>query len=109
MDLQKTTSLSHKLGDAGMALIKKWEGCARHRADGRFDAYPDPGSKDGKPWTIGWGSTGHEVRKGVIWTQGECDSRFRLDIHDNRESVRCTGFFPLQYRRHRPSRAHQAP
>jgi lysozyme len=87
MDLQKTTCLSHKLGDAGMALIKKWEGCARHRADGRFDAYPDPGSEDGKPWTIGWGSTGHEVRKGVIWTQGECDSRFRHDIHDYIETV----------------------
>lgn len=68
------------LGATGRALIKHWEGCARRRADGRFDAYPDPGSKDGKPWTIGWGSTGANVRKGVIWTQAECDARFTLDI-----------------------------
>ncbi|EIZ81000.1 glycoside hydrolase family protein [Novosphingobium sp. Rr 2-17] len=68
------------LGDAGSNLVKKWEGCAKRRADGRFDAYPDPGSADGKPWTIGWGSTGADVRKGLIWTQEQCDERFDREI-----------------------------
>ena len=68
------------LGSSGAALIKKWEGCERRRSDGSFDAYPDPGSVDGKPWTIGWGSTGPDIRKGVVWTQAECDARFTIDI-----------------------------
>ena len=69
-----------RLGPAGTALIKKWEGCHKLRSDGRFAAYPDPGSIDGKPWTIGWGSTGADVRKGTIWTKAECDARFTADI-----------------------------
>ena len=68
------------LGHAGRALIRKWEGCARRRPDGGFEAYPDPGSVDGEPWTIGWGSTGPDIRKGTIWTQAECDARFDRDI-----------------------------
>lgn len=68
------------LGSAGTALIKKWEGCGRRRPDGRFDAYPDPGSADGRPWTIGWGSTGADIQKGAIWTQAQCDARFDEEI-----------------------------
>ncbi|MCW1381250.1 lysozyme [Novosphingobium sp. KCTC 2891] len=68
------------LGAAGTALIKKWEGCHRLRADGRFDAYPDPGSSDGHPWTIGWGSTGPDIARGTIWTKAECDARFDHDM-----------------------------
>jgi len=68
------------LGSGGAKLIKKWEGCEKRRADGGFDAYPDPGSADGKPWTIGWGSTGADVKKGVTWTQKQCDARFDQDM-----------------------------
>lgn len=68
------------LGPEGAALIKRWEGCARQREDGRFEAYPDPGSADGKPWTIGWGATGADVTPGTIWTQAQCDARFERDI-----------------------------
>ncbi len=72
---------SHRsLGSAGTKLIQKWEGCAKRRADGTFEAYPDPGSVDGKPWTIGWGSTGADIRKGVVWTQAQCDTRFVEDM-----------------------------
>ena len=70
----------HALGAAGAKLIKKWEGCEKRRADGKFDAYPDPGSGDGKPWTIGWGSTGADVKKGAIWDQVQCDARFIEDM-----------------------------
>lgn len=67
------------LGRAGAALIKSFEGCARARADGRFEAYPDPAT-GGDPWTIGWGSTGLGIASGVVWTQAQCDERFKHDM-----------------------------
>ncbi len=86
---------SRKIGAAGTKLIKKWEGCEKRRADGRFDAYPDPGSADGKPWTIGWGSTGPDVKKGVIWTQAQCDARFDTEIQTYvNEVVKAIGTAP---------------
>lgn len=59
----------HTLGSAGRTLIRNWEGCAKRRADGLFEAYPDPGSQDGRPWTIGWGSTGEDIGPETVWTQ----------------------------------------
>ena len=53
------------------ALIKAWEGCV-------LTAYPDPGSSDGLPWTIGYGFTtmpsGVPVQKGMTMTQAEADA-----------------------------------
>lgn len=57
------------------ALVQQFEGCAKKRSDGSFEAYPDPGS-GGDPWTIGWGSTGADIKRGVVWTQKQCDDRF---------------------------------
>jgi GH24 family phage-related lysozyme (muramidase) len=60
-------------------LVQQFEGCARKRPDGSFDAYPDPGTgRD--PWTIGWGTTGQDIRQGVTWTQQQCDDRFAADL-----------------------------
>lgn len=67
------------IGPPGVALIQKWEGCAKRRADGRFEAYPDPGT-GADPWTIGWGSTGPDIKPGLIWTQTQCDARFLKDL-----------------------------
>ena len=67
------------LGKAGEALIKQFEGCAKKRPDGKFEAYPDPGT-GGEPYTIGWGTTGKDIRKGLVWTQAECDARFAKHI-----------------------------
>jgi lysozyme len=61
------------LGPKGETLIKGWEKCV-------LKAYPDPDSKDGKPWTIGRGSTGPGIEPGVMWTQQQADDRFRVDI-----------------------------
>lgn len=55
----------------GLALIKRFEGC-------KLDAYPDPASQ-GDPWTIGWGSTGADIKPGVKWTQAQCDDRLAAD------------------------------
>jgi lysozyme len=64
---------------AGISLIQEFEGCARKRADGSYDAYPDPGT-GGDPWTIGWGSTGSDIARGLVWTQQQCDDRFTRDV-----------------------------
>jgi GH24 family phage-related lysozyme (muramidase) len=72
--------VTRTLGEAGAALIKRWESCARRRDDGCFEAYPDPGSADGTPWTIGWGSTGPDIGCGTVWTQEQCDVRFERDV-----------------------------
>jgi GH24 family phage-related lysozyme (muramidase) len=69
-----------RIGPQGTALIQRWEGCAKRRGDGRFEAYPDPGSADGHPWTIGWGATGPDVTPGTIWTPAECDARLDRDL-----------------------------
>lgn len=58
---------------AGIALMHRFEGC-------RLTAYADPGSADGHPWTIGWGSTGPGIAKGVTWTQAQADERFAADL-----------------------------
>lgn len=72
------------VGAPGLALIKRFESCARQRRDGRFEAYPDPGT-GGAPWTIGWGATGRDIARGTIWTQAECDRRLERDL------ARCAG------------------
>ncbi len=70
---------THALSSAGLALIQRWEGCAKRRADGRYGAYPDPGT-GADPWTIGWGTTGRDVVPGLIWTQAQCNERFERDV-----------------------------
>lgn len=68
-----------RIGPAGIALIKRFEGCARVRGDGLVEAYPDPGS-GGDPWTIGWGATGAGIAPGTVWTQAQCDARLEADL-----------------------------
>ncbi|WP_228243037.1 lysozyme [Porphyrobacter sp. GA68] len=67
------------IGEAGTALIKRFEGCARRRSDGFYDAYPDPGT-GAAPWTIGWGATGAGIEQGTVWSQEQCDARLTADL-----------------------------
>jgi lysozyme len=62
-----------KTSQAGIDLIHSFESL-------RLEAYPDPGSKDGKPWTIGWGSTGSDIGPGTAWTKDKADKRFASDL-----------------------------
>ena len=53
----------------GEAFIRSFEGC-------RLKAYlPTP---DDVP-TIGWGTTGSDVKLGMTWTQKQADERFAID------------------------------
>lgn len=63
------------VGPRGIALMHEFEKC-------RLTAYPDPGSADGLPWTIGWGSTGPGIHRGVTWTQAQADARFTHDVNE---------------------------
>ena len=62
-----------RISPHGIAVGHYFEAC-------KLVAYPDPGSKDGKPWTIGWGHTGPEVVKGLVWTQAQADAAFEKDL-----------------------------
>lgn len=58
--------------DQCVRLVKQFEGCV-------LKAYPDPGS-GGDPWTIGYGHTGAEVKRGVTWTQAQADAALGADL-----------------------------
>lgn len=78
-DRSREAPCSRSVGPPGVALIKRFEGCERLRADGLFEAYPDPAT-GGAPWTIGWGATGTEIGPGTVWTQAQCDARLTNDL-----------------------------
>lgn len=68
-----STSPGRRMSAAGVARLKRREKLA-------LEAYPDPGSRDGTPWTIGYGHTGSEVHKGLVWTEAQCDAAFAADL-----------------------------
>lgn len=70
---QPTASTGRQVSQRGIDLMHQFESC-------KLAAYPDPGSRDGHPWTIGWGSTGEGIAKGVTWTQAQCDARYAADL-----------------------------
>lgn len=74
------------IGPDGIKLIQSFEGCARKRPDGSYDAYPDPATGS-DPWTIGWGSTGPDIKRGVVWTQQQCDDRFTAHVAEFAKNV----------------------
>jgi len=78
-DSPEPDSRPRRVGEAGLALIKRFEGCARRRTDGQYEAYPDPGT-GGAPWTIGWGATGPGIGPGTVWAQAQCDARLAADL-----------------------------
>lgn len=79
IDAALSADTARSIGPAGIALIQQFEGCAKKRADGTFEAYPDPGTGS-DPWTIGWGATGKGIGPGTVWTQAQCDARLKADL-----------------------------
>lgn len=63
--------------------VKKLEGL-------RLKAYPDPGSKNGEPWTIGYGHTsdGHlKVARGLTITVEQAEAALEFDLAETAEAV----------------------
>lgn len=61
------------ISETGKGLIKRFEGCARRRTDGKLAAYWDA---HGQVWTIGWGATGQGIASDTVWTQEQADAWF---------------------------------
>lgn len=62
--------MSRKIDAEALAHVKRWEGF-------RAKAYPDPGSRDGKPVTIGYGQTrrnGKPIKLGETITEAEAEA-----------------------------------
>lgn len=57
------------MNQVAIEFIKQHEGC-------QLTSYQDQGGV----WTIGWGSTGSDIKQGLTWTQEQCDSRLAIDI-----------------------------
>lgn len=72
--------------NACASLIARSEGFGHVRDDGMVEAYPDPGT-GAEPWTIGAGLTGHDIRKGTVWTREQCDQRFAEMLAEFGEQV----------------------
>ena len=68
----KNTQVAEAISIAKEVLCKPFEGYARRLSNGDCHAYPDPGT-GAEPWTIGWGSTGHEVKQDTVWTQQQAE------------------------------------
>lgn len=71
--------MTRKVNAATLAHIKASEGV-------RLKAYPDPGSSNGEPWTIGYGST-RGVKKGMVITQEEAEARLVQDLETAERTV----------------------
>lgn len=65
-------SNAYVTSERGVNLIKSFEGL-------RLKAYPDPGT-GGAPWTIGYGSTGPNVKKGTVITESVAEGMLRHDL-----------------------------
>ena len=61
-----------KTSPVGIQAIKTREGL-------RLKAYPDPAT-GGAPWTIGYGSTGVGIMKGLVITEAEAESMLLNDL-----------------------------
>lgn len=65
--------------DAAFDIIKEFEGYHLALSNGGCAAYPDPAT-GGRPWTIGFGTTGPDVNPGTVWTRAEAEARLKHDV-----------------------------
>lgn len=74
----------YKTNEKGIQLMHSFEGLVLH-------AYKDPGSADGKPYTIGYGCTrikGKPVKLGTVITKEQADEYFRDDLIQFEDAVK---------------------
>lgn len=64
-----------------LPIIKRFEGLAKVRPDGRIEAYADPAHGWRVP-TIGWGCTGPDIKRGTIWTLAQCEERLAEEAEE---------------------------
>ncbi len=62
-----------------MKASQKLQAFLKSKESLRLNAYPDP-KTGGAPWTVGYGSTGADVKEGVVWTKEKAEQRFLDDL-----------------------------
>lgn len=63
--------------------VKRWEGM-------KLTAYPDPGSRDGNPWTIGYGHTSDgfmKVTRGMSITPKQAEDALEFDLNETAAAI----------------------
>lgn len=80
--------MAMRTSENGVAVMHYFESC-------KLKAYPDPGSQNGEPWTIGRGHTGPEVTQGLVWTQAQADAAFIEDLRKFERGVAALVKVPL--------------
>lgn len=85
-DLERESTV-RTISPAGLNLIKEFEGFHEDLGDGRVKAYPDPAT-GGKPWTIGWGSTGPHIGPDTIWTHAQAEAQLLKHVAEFEADVR---------------------
>lgn len=80
------------LSPVGIKLLQDFESL-------RLTAYLDPGSADGRPITIGWGTTYYEdnspIKRGDVITRERADSLLAMHVREAEEKVRSLVTAPL--------------
>ena len=74
-----------KISDAGLDLVRSFEGYHEKLPDGRCKAYLDTLAKP-NIWTIGYGCV-EGVKKGMIWTQEEAEAALRGEMERFEKAV----------------------
>lgn len=72
--------MARQLNDETIEHIKRWEGL-------RLKAYPDPGSRNGEPWTIGYGHVSDDYFKVFRGLTISEEKAADLLLHDLEETV----------------------
>ena len=78
--------MSRPIGQAGLAMIQKWEGC-------RLTAYKPVPTEEF--WTIGWGHYGPDVKEGDVITQEEADALLVADCQRFANAVDNPVYVPM--------------
>ena len=78
--------MSKPIGEAGLYLIKTWEGC-------RLKAYKPVSTE--QYWTIGWGHYGPDVKEGQTITQEQADAMLLQDCQRYADAVDNPAYVPL--------------
>lgn len=65
-----------RINDAGLGLIKSFEGC-------ELTSYRCPAGV----WTLGYGSTGPDIKAGMTWTLAQAEDRLRADLRKFERAV----------------------
>ena len=78
--------MGRPIGEAGLRLIKTWEGC-------RLKAYKPVATE--KYWTIGWGHYGPDVEEGQKITQAQADALLKADCQRFADAVDNPAYCPL--------------